>query len=206
MTEPPKRRRLDPAARRVQLLAAARAVFSDRGYRQTPMTELAAAAGVTPALFYRHFRSKSELFEACLGKAWQELAAEWDRACAEAPASQWLLQMAAALSGPEAGATGLLGLWFQATAEATNEEALRAALARQLTEVHSYVSAVIRRSQTHEDGIRPHLDADVEAWIFLSTGLLMATSMRVGGTFQEHLPGLIATRRAWLYGEADGAD
>jgi TetR/AcrR family acrAB operon transcriptional repressor len=52
------------AATRESLLAAAEAVFRDKGVAHTSLAEIAAAANVTRGAVYWHFRDKAELFKA----------------------------------------------------------------------------------------------------------------------------------------------
>jgi AcrR family transcriptional regulator len=59
----PARRRLDPEARREQILCAAVAWFAEVGFAGTTR-DLARRAGVTQALLYKYFASKAELTEA----------------------------------------------------------------------------------------------------------------------------------------------
>jgi len=47
---------------------AASALFAERGYAETRLEDIAAAAGVTKQLLYQHFRSKKELHMALLAK------------------------------------------------------------------------------------------------------------------------------------------
>jgi AcrR family transcriptional regulator len=49
---------------RDRLLAAARAVFAEKGYERGGIREIAARAEVTDVMIYKHFGSKSALFEA----------------------------------------------------------------------------------------------------------------------------------------------
>lgn len=49
------------------ILAAARRLFADAGYDQTSVREVAAAAGVDPAMIRHYFGSKAELFRATMG-------------------------------------------------------------------------------------------------------------------------------------------
>ncbi len=56
-----KRRRLSPAERRERILAGAMEVFAERGYEEASMSEIARAAGITPAVIYDHFASKAKL-------------------------------------------------------------------------------------------------------------------------------------------------
>lgn len=53
-----------PAARPDELLAAALAVFGERGFRQTTLEEVAARAGVSKGTVYLYFASKDDLFRA----------------------------------------------------------------------------------------------------------------------------------------------
>lgn len=52
--------------RRAQLLDAALTLFSLRGYDRTTTKEIAATAGVTEAIVFRHFPSKQALYQAVL--------------------------------------------------------------------------------------------------------------------------------------------
>ena len=58
--EAPRRRR-DPEASRAAILAAAREVFTERGYARATIREIARRAGVTHGLVMRHFGSKERL-------------------------------------------------------------------------------------------------------------------------------------------------
>ncbi|MGH9107350.1 MAG: TetR/AcrR family transcriptional regulator [Acidimicrobiales bacterium] len=57
-------RRLDADERRAQIVALARRLFADGGYRTTTTRELAREAGVSDALMYRHFASKEDVLRA----------------------------------------------------------------------------------------------------------------------------------------------
>lgn len=68
MARSPRRRKGSaPGARRIE--SAARRLFANRGYADTSMAEIAAAAGVSKATVFHHFRSKRALYEALLGDA-----------------------------------------------------------------------------------------------------------------------------------------
>ena len=57
-------RPVDPnraAVRRQQILDAAAACFRDRGFQQTNMVEICAAAGLSPGALYRYFPSKDSI-------------------------------------------------------------------------------------------------------------------------------------------------
>jgi AcrR family transcriptional regulator len=52
--------------RRLQILAVAVKLFSQRGFRGTTTKEIALAAGVSEAMVFRHFATKEELYAAIL--------------------------------------------------------------------------------------------------------------------------------------------
>jgi TetR/AcrR family transcriptional regulator len=59
-------KRLPANDRRRQLLETALDLFSQKGYQGTTTKEIAAAAGVTEAIIFRHFPTKSDLYSAVL--------------------------------------------------------------------------------------------------------------------------------------------
>ena len=58
--------RLPAEDRRRQLLETALGLFSKKGFDGTTTKEIAAAAGVTEAIIFRHFPTKQELYSAVL--------------------------------------------------------------------------------------------------------------------------------------------
>jgi AcrR family transcriptional regulator len=67
------RKRLRSAERRVVIMEAAGRLFGERGYAATTLDEIAAAAGVTKPVLYRHFASKKELYIALLERHREDL-------------------------------------------------------------------------------------------------------------------------------------
>ncbi len=60
--------RIPAAERRALLLRAAGRLFAERGYGGTRIDDVAAAAGVTKPIVYRHFESKKALYLALLDR------------------------------------------------------------------------------------------------------------------------------------------
>lgn len=58
--------RMSGSDRRSQLVDIALTAFSQKGFNGTTTKEIAAAAGVTEAIIFRHFPNKQALYEACL--------------------------------------------------------------------------------------------------------------------------------------------
>ncbi len=71
MTEDDKKRR-----KREDILLAARAVFSQKGYHQTTVEEIAERAGVAKGTVYLYFPSKANLLLECLRQIFEALSAK----------------------------------------------------------------------------------------------------------------------------------
>jgi len=61
-------RRLPRAQRREQILAAATEAFARGGFAATSLDDIAAEAGITRVILYRHFDSKTDLYQAVLDR------------------------------------------------------------------------------------------------------------------------------------------
>jgi AcrR family transcriptional regulator len=96
---------------RTRLVAAARWLFEERGYAETSIDDLAAAAEVSKGALYHHFPTKAALFEAVIVDIQDELAAHVDRS-ARKEDDAWAGFVAGWLSAldvaPEAGIQRLM--------------------------------------------------------------------------------------------------
>jgi AcrR family transcriptional regulator len=61
-------RRLPRAQRREQILAAATKAFARNGFAATGLDDIAAEAGISRVILYRHFDSKTEMYAAVLDR------------------------------------------------------------------------------------------------------------------------------------------
>jgi AcrR family transcriptional regulator len=193
--------RLSAPERRQAVLDTACRIFSEGSYLGTTTAEIARESGVSEPILYRHFASKRELYLACLEAAWADTRARWDeRIAAEPDPTQWVPAIArAALEAPDRRAV-LADLWIQALSVANDEPAINAALSAQMREVHHYVAGVIRRSQA-AGGVVAARDADAEAWIFVSVGLLRTVAGRLGGVLGgDELERIRTARAEWMLG------
>lgn len=96
-----ERQRVTAAERRAGVLKAAAALFSQHGYAGTRLDDIAAAAGVTKPIVYRHFDSKKALYLALLSKHEQDLPIFISRVEEELPGLS-----------PENLARAILGHWL----------------------------------------------------------------------------------------------
>jgi AcrR family transcriptional regulator len=67
------RRERTKAANRATILAAAQAVFAERGYHAASMDEIAERSGITKPMLYSYFGSKEALFVRCQRDSGDEL-------------------------------------------------------------------------------------------------------------------------------------
>jgi AcrR family transcriptional regulator len=68
-TGTPSARRLPRSQRREQIIAAATRAFAKAGFPATNLDDIAAEAGISRAILYRHFDSKTDLYQAVLDSA-----------------------------------------------------------------------------------------------------------------------------------------
>jgi AcrR family transcriptional regulator len=179
-------------------------VFSKRSYHGSTTAEIARATGVTEPVLYRHFASKRELYLACLEAVWEQVRALWGKAVeAEQDPANWVKAIGKAyLEARAAARVVLVDLWIQALTEAADDPEIRRALREQVREVHRFVADLIRRAQ-EAGGVLPERDADAEAWIFISLGLLTTIDRRLGGLVGDEFENVITSRRAWMTGRTD---
>ena len=122
---PAARRRLGPAERRSQILAAAAGPFASAGFTQTSIAAIAAAAGVTPRIVYRHFPSKDAVYRALLDQTHDRLAVVFAE-----PVGPYGVDPAVLLAAGRADVAGFRILWRHAAHEPAHRpvaEASRAA-------------------------------------------------------------------------------
>src|SRR6185503_12368042 len=169
MATSPKRR-LTAEERRTGILDAALAVFSERGYHDSSIDEIAGEAGVSKALIYEHFASKQELYAELIARNARDLTQ----------------RVAGALSGLEVEATAdrlVTGLdaffafveerrdaWRMLFRDASDPESA-AVLERMLEQVTAEVTLLIS-----QDPGAPALDSAED-----TRGLRLLAEMLVGG-------------------------
>jgi AcrR family transcriptional regulator len=199
------RTRLPAEQRRAAVLEAASSIFCRGTYRSTTTAEIAKSAGVTEPVLYRHFSSKRDLYLACLEEAWRDTRELWDRAVAQEPdPTRWLHSMGSAYLATRDRRGQLAHLWLQSLTEASDDPEIRKFLRRQLLDVHRYIADVMRSSQA-AGGILPDRNAEAEAWVFISLGLLGTVGRRLGGVVGEEFADIMDARREWLTGRPPGS-
>src|SRR3954468_13952545 len=77
VTETTTRRLMQRDERQAQILTAAAAAFARTGFAATSMDDVAAEAGITRLIVYRHFDSKEDLYRAVLDEVRDRLRSEF---------------------------------------------------------------------------------------------------------------------------------
>ena len=195
--------RLTGPQRRQAVVETACRVFAKGSYHGSTTAQIARETGVSEPVLYRHFSSKRELYVACLDAVWERVRALWEKALErEDDPANWLKAIGKAyLEERGAARIVLVDLWIQALTEAADDPEIRRALRIQVRDVHDFVAGVIRRSQG-AGGVLAERDADAEAWIFISLGLLTTIDRRLGSLVGEEFEDIFASRRAWMTGAA----
>ena len=195
--------RLSADERRQAVLETACHMFCRSSYRGATTAEIAREVGVSEPVLYRHFASKRDLYLACLEEAWQHVRAMWDEALAEEEdPSKWLAAIGNAyLQAKKADKVFLVELWIQSLSEASEDPEIRKHLREHIFEVHGYVVEIIRRAQK-AGGVIKERDANAEAWIFISLGLLSTIDRRLGSLVGEEFDRIVASRRKWMTGKS----
>ena len=96
MTEPsPDKRAARGQATRDQLIEVATGLFAERGYEDTSIEAVLAAAGVSRGALYHHFTGKDALFEAVLESVEARITAQMNEATMDAPDAVTMLRTGA---------------------------------------------------------------------------------------------------------------
>jgi TetR/AcrR family transcriptional regulator len=174
------RTRLPADERRDALLDAARAVFTRSGLAGATMRDIGREAGVDPAIVYRHFASKEDIFDAALARPLEAAVAEWTQIATDsatyvqggALARDQVDPGVARLSAAVAGAVPMLGaVLFSDRGPAFYRDHLAPAL-------EVYISAIEESKSRWE-----HRDyaADIPAIAIVGASLLVGLQTMFGG-------------------------
>ena len=191
------RRRLAPAERMPQILAAALEEFAERGYAGASMAAAAARAGVTKGLIYHYFPGKADLFKAVVRSCIQPVFSEAER-------------LIAAFQGPRAEVLrGLIELAYNRVAAERRERVLFKLILAEAdrfpelaafyhAEVFSRALALVRsvlRAGVASGEFRPEAaDAAGLAPVLVAPAIMASVWQMMLG--EERAPGLAAMREA----------
>ncbi len=155
--------RLTAGERRRLILTAARHEFATRGFRGARTAAIAAGAGCSEPMLYKHFPSKQALFAAVLTDATEAMKAMVDRLIGESagPLAGMLAVAERAATDPLIIETIRLRIL---AASLVDDPEVCAALTASLAEVHQRMTANIAAAQAAGE-VRTDIDAGMAAWI-----------------------------------------
>jgi TetR/AcrR family transcriptional regulator len=171
--------RMTKAERKRQLLEHAKQLFVTHGYQNTTTEKIAAAAGVTEPVLYRHFESKKALFLEVLGEIRQATLERWN---AETASLTDPLARLHAITDMYLGTTREHALEFRImhrTLIESDDEEIRASLRAFFLDNESLLAQVIGEGQ--QSGVfRRNLDPRVGAWELIRTALGYTLTLPLG--------------------------
>jgi AcrR family transcriptional regulator len=178
-TEPRGAARLGKAERKRQLLAHAKQLFVTLGYHATTTEKIAAAAGVTEPVLYRHFDSKKALFLEVLEEIRAATLQRWH---AETAALTDPLAKLHAIADMYLGSTREHALEFRIMHRAlveTDDEEIMARLRSVYLDSETLLARIIAEGQ--QSGVfRRSLDPRVGAWELIRTALGYTLTLPLG--------------------------
>ncbi len=173
--------RMKAPDRRRQLLHAAARCFARHGYRGTRTAMIAAEAGVSEPIIYRHFKSKQKLFIDLITKVADEVFENWQEAAARETSPldklRTLLVRNPATSDPRTAE--VYRILFHASTE-TAEPAIRRAIRRHYERYLQALAAVMTEAQ-QAGQIRSDVPAEWLAWqiIHAAVGFAMIRPLKI---------------------------
>src|SRR5262245_6157234 len=171
--------RLRKAERKRQLLSHAKQLFVTLGYQETTTGKIAAAAGVTEPVLYRHFDSKKSLFLEVLREIREATLNRWN---AESIDRAEPLAKLNAIADMYLGTTREHALEFRImhrTLMETHDEDIAASLRSFYLDSEALLAQIIQAGQ--EVGVfRAALDPRVGAWELIRTALGYTLTLPLG--------------------------
>lgn len=186
--------------RRSQLAQAAFEVFSDRGYRNSSVADVAAAAGVSHGSFYNYFANKRDILDAAIDYGLEELAPQLS------PPTEFSETFDDFLDAITAAPRALHSLSVNNSKLISlivfDAGAIDEALTRRVVEIFESFARSLQRHIDHgiEAGfVRPGLDSQVLAEMLISAGLAVLLPAQGGAPLPGGLDHFIDQMRTLLH-------
>ncbi|MRR11490.1 TetR/AcrR family transcriptional regulator [bacterium] len=159
------RQRKDPEVRRAELVAAAAALFAERGVSDTAVSDIVKAAGVAQGTFYLYFESKDDVICAVVEELIEGMVGHIEEALADPNrrAVDKLEAMAAALLeiNDEPYEVELMAIFHRPDNMPIHDQVMRSLVPRLMP----HLAAIIR--QGVDEGVFISEDAETSAWFIL---------------------------------------
>lgn len=167
MTETQGKRDRLREERREQILGAALAVFTQKGYHAANVSDVAAQAGVSQGTIYWYFESKEDLFNAAILSVFDDFGQEWLSAleqCTTASEKLWALSEAMEDFGQTA--ESLFMLFLNYWASSSNRQDAAQLWADLLGSYKDLTAAIIEEGV--QNGEFAPVDASALVWAILA--------------------------------------
>jgi AcrR family transcriptional regulator len=176
--------RMRAPERRRQLLEVAARLFAERGYRGTTTAELAAAAGVTEPILYRHFANKLDLFLTLIDEVGNEVIAAWQQALGKkAEPRQRLQTLLEANPATHARGRGVYRVIFQAMTELAGDPQIATAIRKHINKLHGFLEDELADLQ-RQKLVRSDEPASLLAWLLIHAAIGYGLVVPLGGQRQ----------------------
>lgn len=175
----PNNKRLCAEERKKDVLKSAINAFGKSNYRATRMADIAAEAGVSEAMLYKHFESKKVLFLSILENVSYRTATTIGKGFEEEPdALKLLRRLLITYYNQIQEHPNLLKLHFQAVSEIDDEE-----IGGRIKNDHEVyvnnIKALIRKG-LEQGTVRKDVEIDPIAWLFNGIGVLISMMVLLG--------------------------
>ena len=163
--------RMRAPERRRQLLEVAAKLFAERGYRGTTTAELAAEAGITEPILYRHFDNKLDLFVTLVSEVGKEVISAWQEALDDTEDEiERLRRLLAANPATHARGKGVYRVIFQAMTELDGDPEIAKAIRRHVSRLHAFLKGEITALQDSRV-VRSDESAEGLAWLLVDVAV-----------------------------------
>jgi len=166
-------KRLSAKERKKVVLRSAIAAFGKSNYRATRMSDIAAEAGVSEAMLYKHFASKKIMFLSILENVSRRTSNTIEKGLEEEPdALRLLRRLLITYYNQIREHPTLLKLHFQAVSEIDDEE-----IGGRIKKDHEvYVSSIkeLIRKGVEQGTVRKDIEIDPIAWLFNGIGIVIS--------------------------------
>lgn len=167
--------------RKRQLLESAARCFAQHGYRGTTTAMIAAEAGVSEPIIYRHFRNKHDLFIALIDEVGQRVLNNWKTATATArtPLEKLQTMMYANPATSDPWTASVYQLLFHASTEIA-EPAIQDAIREHYERYVRAMASVMKEAQEAGE-IRSDVPPEWLAWqiIHAAVGFAMVRPLNI---------------------------
>ncbi|MCV2396391.1 TetR/AcrR family transcriptional regulator [Actinotalea sp. M2MS4P-6] len=189
------------AARRAQVLDAARRCFAAEGFHQTSMDDVIRASGLSAGAVYQYYRSKDELIVAAAAEALSSIRDRLDRldlATGTSPAAAVVDVLRTLPFASSPGGVDITRIALNGWTEALRNDELHSLVHEGYGTFRAQIATLLR-SWRDEGRVRPDLDPEAVAPILLSLVLGHVVQQALFG--DEADPGIYERGIADLLGD-----